>query len=410
MLKENVRSVFETALSNLKFDSHLAKKFNSYQVAFVNKNEEHMTFFGGNLTGVQIVRFTAQDKDEWFNDILQVDDIALEEKIIDLPTINPTFHVSSDLFNLSAMYLIHKFKTSPFLNDKQKQEAMLDVCLVMNFRFLTSLLYRYFKYPADPAVAAATYAQLSRKFAIKQYGNWFSTLEARCLDFLDEKSIHQNTLLNFNDDTEIVYMLNDAQGRVRDMLKNIYGEFLKVHASGKKITLTSSLSLDQNGEQIVRDKTKNLLAYTRYLHSIVADKNSFIKEELLSVICDSIHTLPPHLLRRSLEWLSVNYRHANASEVEEIIDLTLTHSFSYLENNRNLLKDTNDLASLIAKLRGVYMSSRSTDTELLTMRKKAEKIIKHATGVRNDSVIASVRTGMMLYLVLRAFTKNHYSA
>lgn len=408
-MDKNVKAVFDENCSHLKFDNKLAKKFSDYQIAFVNKNEDSMTFFGGNLIGVQVVRFTNQDKEKWFTDILEIDDILLEEKLIELPGINQNFHISSDLFNLSAVWLIHRFMNSPLLHDKQKEQVLLDIALALNYKYLTSILYWWFKYPADPQVAAATYAQLSYKFAIKQYGSWYATLVARCNDFLDEKSIHYQVLKKFNDDGKIVYMLNDTQGRIKDLLKNYCSEFYKVKEQGLKIKSTSSLTLDNDGEQIVRDKTKNLLGYTRYMHSIITDKDSFIKSDLIDVIANVIHTMPPKLLVASLEYCSNNYRHVGASEIEELIDLTITHSFSYLNNNRNLLKDTNDLAALISKLRGVYMSSRSNEPDLILMRKKAEHIVKSATKIKNDNVIASVRTSLLLYLVLRSFCKNYYS-
>ena len=408
--ENNVKRVFDENCDHIKFDAKLAKKFADYVISFVNKNEESMTFFGSGLMGVQIVRFTNQDKDKWFNDILEIDDIILEEKILELPKINQDFHVSSDLFNLSAVWCLHSFMNSPLLNDKQKEQALLDISLALNFKYLTSLLYQYFKYPADPEIAAATYAQLSYKFAIKQYGNWYATLVARCNDFLDHDSIHYNTLKKFNDDGKIVYMLNDTQGRIRDMVKNLYGELIKVKTQGLRIKSTSTLSLDQEGEQIVKDKTKNLLGYTRYMHSIIADKDSFIKNELLDVITNIMHTMPPKLLIQTLEYMSTNYRHMGSEDIEELVTLTLTHSFSYLSNNANLLKETNDIAALVSRLRGVYMSSRSNEVDLIQMRKKAEKIIKVATKNKNDNTIASVRTAVLLYVVLRAFSKNYYSA
>lgn len=408
--ENNVKRVFDENCDHIKFDVKLAKKFADYVISFVNKNEESMTFFGSGLMGVQIVRFTNQDKDKWFNDILEIDDIILEEKILELPKINQDFHVSSDLFNLSAVWCLHSFMNSPLLNDKQKEQALLDISLALNFKYLTSLLYQYFKYPADPEIAAATYAQLSYKFAIKQYGNWYATLVARCNDFLDNDSIHYNTLKKFNDDGKIVYMLNDTQGRIRDMVKNLYGELIKVKTQGLRIKSTSTLSLDQEGEQIVKDKTKNLLGYTRYMHSIITDKDSFIKNELIDVITNIMHTMPPKLLIQTLEYMATNYRHMGSEDIEELVTLTLTHSFSYLSNNTNLMKQTNDTAALVSRLRGVYMSSRSNEIDLIHMRKKAENIIKVATKNKNDNTIASVRTALLLYVVLRAFSKNYYSA
>jgi len=73
--ENNVKRVFDESCSHLKFDAKLAKRFSDYVISFVNKNEDSMTFFGSGLMGVQIVRFTAQDKDKWFNDVLEADDI-----------------------------------------------------------------------------------------------------------------------------------------------------------------------------------------------------------------------------------------------------------------------------------------------------------------------------------------------
>lgn len=407
--ENSVKRVFDENCTHLKFDAKLAKKFSEYVISFVNKNEESMTFFGSGLMGVQIVRFTNQDKEKWFTDVLEIDDIILEEKLLDLPKINQEFHVSSDLFNLSAVWVIHRFMNSPLLNDKQKEQAMIDTALALNFKYLTSLLYQYFKYPADPQIALATYAQLSYKYAIKQYGNWYATLVARCQDILDDNSIHYQTLKKFNDDGKIVYMLNDTQGRIRDMVKNLYGELVKIKSQGLKIKSISTLALDNEGEQIVKDKTKNLLGYTRYLQTVISDKDSFIKSELIDVISSIMHTMPPKVLIQVLEYCSSNYRQMGATEIDELLVSTLTHSFSYLNNNRTLLKDTNDIAALVSRLRGVYMSSRSNEIELIEMRRQAESIIKKSTKIKNDNVIASLRTGLLLYIVIRAYSKNHYS-
>jgi len=407
-MKENIKSVFERHCSHLKFDVQLAKKINEFQVWFANKNEDHMTFFGGHLTGVQIVRFTTQDRDSWFTDILGIDDLALEEDLHSLPSINPDYKVSSSVFNHTCTWLIHKFMNSPLLNDDQKHKAMMDCALVLYYRYLTSLLYKYFVYPADPQIAAATYAQLSYKYELKQHGTWFATLVARCEKLIEQNSIHYKTFKKYDSDIEIVYLLSDSQGRIRDMLKNIYAEFKKVHTQGTRIKVTSAL-VEHDGEMALRDTTKSLSAYTRYLHSIVSDEHTFVKEELIDLIDRVMKTMPPKLLRTSLQWCSNNQKFTPNKEITELIDITLVHSFGYLSNNRTILKETNDLALLISKLKGVYMSSRSSDTDLLLMRDKARSIVKQATGSKNESLIASIRTGLLLYITLRAFTMNHYS-
>lgn len=403
-----IKGIFERNCGDLVFDKKLAKKIKDFQIGFVNKNEEHMVFFGGNLTGVQVVRFTSQDRDKWFGEIIQADDVSLEDELLKLPIINPNWHVATDIFNHSCLWLIHRFLTSDLLTEKERHAAALDCALVLYYRFLTSLLFRYFRYPADARTAQATYAQLSYKFAIKKYGSWYATLEARSENLIEPNSLHSNTFKEFTQDLDIVYLVNDSQGRIRDMLKNIYSVFKSTHTQGIKIKTTSSVA-EHDGEQILKDKTKNLSNYTRYLHSVISDKDSFIKEELTDLIVKIMHTMPPKLFIDTLEWCSVNYKYASDKNVETLVDETLTHSFQYLTNNRNILKDNTDLAGLLSKLRGVYMSSRSTDEDLIKIRRLSEKIIKQATNSKSENAIASVRTGLMLYIVIRAFTMNYYS-
>lgn len=404
----DIKALFERNCSHLVFDIKLARKINEFQVGFVNKNEEHMAFFGGNLTGVQVVRFTSQDKDKWFSTIMEADDLQMEDELKELPCINPAFKVSSDIFNNCCFWLLHKFKTSGLLTDKQKQQAMLDVSLVLYYRFLTSLLNWYFKFPADPRVAAATYAQLSYKFAIKKYGSWYSTLEARCNDLIDVEGLHVGTITGFDDDEAIVRMIADSQGRIRDMLKNIYAIFMRTHDMGIKINTTSSI-ISHDGDEILKDSVRGLSNYIRYIHTVVSDKDSFIKKELTDIVSKIMHTMQPKLFLDTLEWCSNNYKFAHSKSVEILIDETLTHSFNYLADNRTVLKENTDLPGMLSKLRGVYMSSRSTDADLLKIRLVAEKIIRNATGTKNENAIASVRTGLLLYIVLRAFTMNYYS-
>lgn len=405
---ENVKSVFEDECKNLLIDVKLVKKLVEYYQLFVNKNEDHIRFFGGNLLGVQIVRFTDADRNRWFDEIMEVVDGPLEERLLALPNINAEFHVSSDTMNLSCAWLAHAISISPKLNDAQKHEGMVHVFLILQIRFFTSRYFRHFRYPADKAVAEATYAQLSYKYAIKVYGSWAALFLARSEEIISHTSIHYKTIVELKDDLRIVYMLNDIQGRIRDMLKNIYDVFINTHKQGIKISSTS-LVIAHDGEEILKDKTKNLAAYGRYLCSIVTDRNSFMREELMAIIEKLMHTTPPRLFRETLEWMSHNYRQSNAGDIELALNEIIIHSFDYLSQNRALVRNTLDLPELLSKLRGVYTSSRSSDPVLLSIREHVEHIVQQATNNKNNSIIASVRTSVCLYVVLRAFTMKHYS-
>jgi hypothetical protein len=285
---------------------------------------------------------------------------------------------------------------------------MIDVMLILQYKFLTSRLYQHFRYPADRAVAEATYASLSDKYLIKQYDSWKALFRARAEAIIAKDSPHYQTIVKMNDDEGVIYLLNDVQGRIRDMLKNIYDVFLKVHNSGLRINTSSSVT-DHDGEKILKDKTKNLTAYTRYLHEIVTDKHSFIRAELVTVIEKLVHTAPPKVFQETLDWISDNYRKSGGGLIEKLLNETLVHSFAYLDEHRQYVRGNPNLPDLLSRLKGVYMSSRSTDPVLMDLREMAEKIVTMATKNKNTSVVASVRTALLLYLVARTLTMSHYA-
>lgn len=408
-MDQSVLGVFNDECKNLEINSAFAKRLSTYQTMFVHKNPDHVAFFGGVLIGVNTVRFTNEDHDKWFNDILEVDDSPLEDRLLALPTVNADWNVSSDTLNLSVVWLVHAIYTSKHLSQEQKHNAMVDALLVLQYKFITGRLFRHFRFPADKDTAQAAYAQLSNKFAIKRYGSWSALLIARSEEIISPTGIHRRAIEKMDDDEGVRYMLNDIQGRIRDMLKKIYDVFINVHKAGKKIISVSS-TIEHDGVEILRDKTKSLSSYTRYLHSIVSDRNSFIRAELLDVVLKMMKHAPPKLVEQTLVWMSNNYRQRGAGKVEEILNEVMIHSFDYLSDDKSAMRNSADLPTLLARLKGVYMSSRTTDPAVKKLREDTEAVAKMATSNKNAPIISAVRTTVLLYIVLRTFTMKHYSA
>lgn len=404
-----IKTIFQEECAHLKIDHSFYKKICELEARFVNKKQEHIEFFGGTLTGVHVVRFTQDDFDRLFSDILEVDEAILEERIHQLPDINPEFKISSNIFNIACVWIMHALETTPYLSPQQKHEGQVRICLYLNYRFLTSILYRYFKYPANPETAAATYAQLSYKYLLKAKGSWGAALRSRSEDVVSENSIHAKTIRKLDDDYGVVRMLNDVQGRIKDMVKNIYSIFIKVHEQGTKIVNSSAL-IETDGEMILKDKSKSIGAYTRYIRTIIPDTPSFIRQELFNIIVNIMPTMPPHFLQTTLKWVSQNYHYIQDNRIERTVELIMEHAFEYLAEHKALLRQKNDIAGTLSKIRGTYISSRATDPKLMAIKDAVEGLIQEATRSKNHSVIAATRTGFCLYVILRAFTMQHYSS
>jgi hypothetical protein len=408
MRDKSIKAIFDEECAHIKINRDFIKKLVNLEASFVNKKQEHVEFFGGALTGVQVVRFTDDDRNKLFIDILEVNDLDLEERVHRLPAIETHRIVSSDIFNIACIWIMHAIENSSYLDKDLKEEGKIRICSYLQYKFLTSRLFRHFRYPADAEIAAATYSSLSYKYALKVHGSWGAALRARAESVIAEDSIWRDVIKNMNNDTRVVQMLNDVQGRIRDMLKNIASVHYEMAERGVKIMRSSSL-VETDGEMILKDKSKSMSNYLRYINSIITDKNSFIRQELVDVVCSVMPTMSPSNLVKVLEWSSINYRHLSDNQVEKTVELIMEHVFEYLTGNKSALANKGDLTGLLSKIRGIYMSSRSSDEMLIKIREASEHLVKTATKIKDPSSIAATRTGFMLYVILRTFTMQHYS-
>lgn len=405
----SLKEVFGEHTQHLKFDAKLADAFFKMQTHFVNKNQEHMDFFGGCLTGVQVVRFTRQELNLFFSDTLDLDPLELRQELLKLPDIHEERKVASDTFNLTCMYLVHRFLTSPLLDPKRRERAALDVCLLFNYKCLTSLMSEYFRYPADPRLAQATYANLSYRFLIKKLGSWQEVLNFRAGEMIDDAGLHRKNLIKFSEDERITYAVTDSQGRLRSMLKYIYAEMMKAQKDGEKIYTTSSTIVDADGEEVFKDKVHGLENYLHYTLEIAHDKHSFIKQELIAIIVKMMPTMQERGFIKVLDWLTDSIGKPNHKHINDLIELTVTHSYHYLHSQGIQVRQSKDVGVILSKLKNIYVSSRATDTDLLKMRELGAEMITDSIGKTNDQAVAAIRTGLFLYICLRTYTKHYYS-
>lgn len=410
----SVHAACFNSCNGLKIDKALISKLEKYDRGFVTKNEDHVNFFGGNLLGVETVRWTNQDKNVWYDDILQSDSHQLSKSLLALrkvdapnePIFNPKFNVSSDETNISMVWLIHMIHTSN-LPAAMKEEGKLHVMKILHYKFISSLMYRYFKYPANPDVAKTTYDRLSNKFRLKQLGSWGKLIEAQSKDILDPKiSNHFKTYEKFNDPYAIIYMINDIQTRVRQIIRNMTQQFYIVLKSGETGSTSTSMTASIDGELLIKDKMRLLPQYQRYIKSVIIDQQTFIKPYLVEMICNMINTLQMKSFVSVLRWTSHEFGRNSRKYIEEMVDELMIHCFEFMKE-RNI--QSNDLPGLVSKLKMVYMSSKAKDPNLKKIRELGDRIVELSTLSRSGPVKAAERSGLMLYIVVRALTMRHFT-
>lgn len=405
---QNIKSIFDSRLANLTLDKDFFKEVHHYVEEFKHRDENNINFFGSNLTGVYPVRFKTTDRHAWLIDILNIDELETRREVIMLPTVDANWVRGTDVMNLSCLYLVHRITTNKSLADKDKFNAAMDVLLALHFKLIGSLMAHYFKFPADERLAQMTYARLSKKYMIKQYGSWYRVLEERCKDILSRTSIHARTIERFDDDSGIQNMITDIQGRLKAMIKKIWEVFDQVRNSDSKLMSTSG-SIELEGKMVMRDLQRKDAPFLRYIEEIAPDKIRFIKSDLIEVIAEVMPTMPEEFLADALN--SVSERAAKQDQL--VINLNkeiLLHAFEYFNRDRYAANKLNDIKTLLIKFRGLYMASRNKEERLLKMKDDAEEIVRKSIKSKNNTVIASVRTGLLLYVLLRTFTMDHYES
>ena len=60
-------------------------------------------------------------------------------------------------------------------------------------------------------------------------------------------------------------------------------------------------------------------------------------------------------------------------------------------------------------MKGAYLSQRTQNQSVFLMRDVGDKLVKDLTGIRTKNKVTSLRTSLMLYIVLRTLTKDAYS-
>lgn len=400
------KALFDEESKDTVFDEKLAKKIKTYLGDLMNRNDAHIMFFGSNLTGPYPLRFKTSDSNEWFIDIMDVDERRIGKRIEKETGINPNWVRATDAFNMDCFYAMHRYMNSK-LPDRIKHETIVNIAMILNIKLLGSIMARFFKYNVDERAAQEVYARLSRKFYIKRFGNWRRVLEHRSEDMASKTSKWYPVLKEFTDAGELAQCISDVQGRLRSMIKYVWSVFEKVQADQKKFNHTS-MSIEVDGVKVLQELKRDSETYKHYIHKSAVDRPTFIKDELVTIVDAEMRTMPQKLLYDVLGGVVQNI-HKHSEDTLKLFDHAIEFAVEVIQNDRTSKHNLSDLSWLINKVRLQVTAAKTKDPIVFSLRDEAEKIVRMYAKTKNPTTIASVRTGLILYIVIRAFSKRYYN-
>lgn len=392
-----VKDIFDDLVDDLVITPRWVTSLRKFVYGFATRNSDHTEFFGSPYLGTHRILFKTSDRVTFFRDIIDVDEVKLKDHLIKTKWINKDFKVSSDAFNLSIVYLMHRVENSA-LSKSIKNEALINLVMLFHYRILTSIMNHYFSYLVKHSVAVTTYNKLSMKFDIKRYGSWTNLFKARGEFIIDPKlGIHYNTFKNMDNDKGIVYMVNDMESRLKGVVNDYTKVLYTVKDSVDLVETDSGLAVVDN-EVIIKDVQKQSTRYKNYIQTVLNEGTSFYKQEFVKYAAEAIPRTDQDKLEFIIKEFPSQFSHVKGDKYREFIDDIATHLFEYLSDNR--IKHS-DIKNIFFRLRGAYTSSKSTNSLLFKMRKTGDEIVKSLTGIKTEIKITSLRTSFMLYVVLR---------
>ena len=407
-MRLSLKEAFDEQFEHVVFDKKLAQLLYQYQFGFINRNREHLEFFGGNLLGVQVIRFKDSDVNKFYNEVLDVDYAALTEKVRDVSTIRHDYKISGDILNLTLMYVVHRCLTSVKMTADLRESAALNAALIFFYRCVCALTSDWFTYPADEKIAQRAFANLSNKHLIKKLGSWIKVMEYRAKDLIDKKGLHRKALERFVDDDSTVYAINDSQGRIKDLMKNYYAEFSIVHSAGENIAQTSSTVFDIDGEESLKEKTKSADSFVVHARHLITDPQGFIRDDIIEVIVEINVNTSFRTVKGVLEWFCKNYMDQKEHKsLDTFLEKVIMQTMHLIEYNIPLGR-RKDYAYILQNLKNLYLSTRSTDSDLADIRSLGEDIVVKANGKMSKSLMMATRLSLILYISLRVLVSKGY--
>jgi hypothetical protein len=397
---------------HVEFNKKTYEAIRNVNVNFINKNDESRYFYSGPYIGCYSIKYTYLDEENYFSSIYHTTPKEAKEALNKATTLNKSFKVSAEPINNYIFYSVHRFLTNKQLSKEEAIKYSLEALDYFTLRTLAIISSNYFVYPISENEAQSVYEHLNYKYTIKSMKNWIEYARYRSDSFLKSKFI--DVLKNYNNDKELANAINDLFNRTKDMIKNIYREFMILHEQHQYMSSAQNVVTSIEGEDTITDRLHGPELYFQYLQSVLVEYTSFNKEELKE-LCRHIVKSVTKVSSDEVIKQFFTYYHSSKESHEECnayIHLCLEVTIEYLFKNKYILKKQNDLVFIMSKVAGQVLYSRGEDLTISQAKEMGLNIIKKIKKNEHisDRYGTSLSNFLFIYLIVRAFTKTHYTS
>ena len=222
---------------------------------------------------------------------------------------------------------------------------------------------------------------------------------------MQPNGLHAKRIKSFKLTEDATRVVIDLQGRLKDMIKNIFVVIMDVKENNNRIVSSSLNETDMEGDATLKSIIDRPDTYILYLKNIVYKQNDFIKADLVHVVSNLLDMPTDKDLYNSLRYISESYL-TKTKDIDYIIDKCIDLSIDYLSRNNVEKNYSKNLNKVLVMLRNYYAGSRVSSKDVETLKNMVKKIFVEATGKTNKTKVSNNRVGIIVYIFLRAMAKG----
>jgi hypothetical protein len=385
-------------------------------VIFFCIRKTHPLTFDGTMIGVDPILFSQSDYNALF-DIFKISIKDVEKAIKNTQSIDKNFIVTSDPFNLLCMWLVHLAPI--YIKDKRIcHEFSMNILRYLHYKFFCSVVNNSFRHGANRGVMEATINSLTKKSDIIRYESWRVLIDTHCERVLDPKDRLYTTILTASPDDKYIKVLAEIQNSIRRKIVIVAQAYYLNSSEGNSVKSMSSISENAEGEKIIAQSASVIDSAQAAMVIEVLNPNVFVQDSLVKDVAEIYSNISERMLKIALLKINEEAVIQQSSRKFDKVDIS-NGEVTYI-GIRALILEIIRLMVSICRTKGVnlgsrvkvfktvrdaYGSSRTTDPDILAVKRSIAQIIDPYELTTNESSKSALRLAVISYIVYRTILK-----
>lgn len=372
-----VVSAFGSQIANKLKDKATCNSLIRIISSYIDRNTEKLSTTGP----VKQTTFSNGDKENIYN-LFGMNEKSIEiiaKKSVELSrgvnTANP--------FNILMTLIIRECHIKNLMNERKSCAVYLILSMY------PSIFKKYFKFEPNDRIMAYTINQLSNKYKMKQMGTVLATL----IDTVTICDNHYSQHLKRGTDKDIADYISAIKTRLNALIKNICGEFMKQHDSGKYM----NYEVDNEDEENFSTADSNSFMIERITNAVVLELSVHGPDMKIVTIAAKLCQVSVNDLRTTVTKMCKDSK--NRAEIKEVTSAIL---YDFLFDGENAKEDIYSSKFIVYCL-NTYKKSNTVNTNIVKIKNILDRWLEeYSTAYKKSNMVSTLnlfRKGLYMFFV-----------